>query len=64
MKLTRRALAAAVAGTAVLAAQTPPQPADPADELEAARESLKRNSETLSRFDVPMATEPACVFKP
>ena len=64
MKLTRRALGAAVAGTALAAAQTAPPRGEPGEELQAARESLKRNAEALSRLDLPMATEPACVFKP
>jgi hypothetical protein len=61
MKLTRRQLAAVVAAPAV-AAQAPPS--DAAKELEAARETLRRNAEALARFKLPPETEPAFQFKP
>ena len=47
------------------AAQTadtpPPQPA--ADELPAAQKQVARNSETLLKYEVSMAVEPAFQFK-
>jgi len=62
MKLTRRQLAAAmVSATAI--AQTPQTPARPADELQAARDRIKANGETLAQQQIPMATEPAFQFK-
>ena len=63
MKLTRRQLAAMVSATAMAQAQTEPRAAAPADELQAARERLKTNSDLLDRQQVPMATEPAFQFK-
>jgi hypothetical protein len=62
MKLTRRQLAAAVVSATAMA-QTPQTPARPADELQAARERIKANGETLARQEIPMATEPAFQFK-
>jgi hypothetical protein len=44
-------------------AQTRQTPARPADELQAARERIKANGETLAQHQVPMATEPAFQFK-
>lgn len=64
MNLTRRQLAALLAGAAPLAAQTPaPKPETPAEELKAARERLRRNAQSISKVAVPMATEPAFSFK-
>jgi len=62
MKITRRKLAAVVAASAAapLLAQTP---APSADELQAARDRLKANSDTLAKQAVPMALEPAFVFR-
>jgi hypothetical protein len=62
MKLTRRELAAAVF-TATAMAQTEQRPANPVDELQAARDRIKANSETLAKMQVPMASEPAFQFK-
>ncbi len=69
-RLTRRKLAAAVLGSAAAAraAQTAAEaqaaPARTADEeLQAARERMRSNLETLARQTVPMATEPAFQFK-
>jgi hypothetical protein len=62
MRVTRRQMAAAlVAGTA--AAQTTPQPAAPADELQAARQRMKSSTESLAKVRVPIETEPAFQFK-
>ena len=63
MQVTRREMGAALVASAALA-QTPPPPASPENELQAARQQLQRNSEALARFDFPAATEPACTFKP
>ena len=37
--------------------------ASPDEELAAARKQLQSNGETLAKFEIPMATEPAFVFK-
>jgi hypothetical protein len=69
MKLTRRQLAAMVSATATALhhaqaqAQTEPRAAAPADELQAARERLKANSDLMAQQQVPMAMEPAFQFK-
>jgi len=62
MKLTRRQLAAVVVSATAMA-QTPQTPARPADELQAARDRIKANAETLAQQQIPMATEPAFQFK-
>ena len=64
MKLTRRNLAAAVLGSAVVAIAEPQQPAaTPADELQAARDRLRANLDIVRDQPVPMAVEPAFQFK-
>jgi hypothetical protein len=62
LKITRRKLAAAALGSAAgfgaLAAQTQPE-----DLNAAAKEQVRKNSETLAKVDLPMSTEPAFQFK-
>lgn len=63
--MTRRELAAvlgSVTSIATVRAQeaSASQPEDP---NVAAKEQLRKNSETLSKFDLPMSTEPAFLFK-
>ena len=62
MKLTRRELAAAIVSVPALA-QTQPQAAQPADDLQTARDRIKANGDLLAQQEVPMATEPAFQFK-
>ena len=59
MKLTRRELPAALVAPAAALAQAPAN-----EDLKAAREQTRRTGETLAKFEVPMATEPAFQFKP
>jgi uncharacterized membrane protein len=62
MKITRRQLATALAPAMALAeAAAQPQAAD--DEMQAARNRVKTNGETLAGQAVPMAAEPAFQFK-
>jgi len=65
VKLTRRELV--VAGSVVAAralAQTPPsQPQGARDFAKEARDNVQHNGETLVKFGIPMATEPAFQFK-
>jgi len=62
--LTRRQLAVALSTSAVLLAQAPaPLPANPDEELKAAKDTIQKNSEQLAKFDLPMATEPAVHFR-
>ena len=64
MKITRRKLAAALAPAALLAqAPQPPIPSNPDEELAATRAQNQRTSQALDKFAVPMAVEPATVFK-
>lgn len=65
IKLTRREIATALSVSAVLRAQTapPPLPQNPEEELKAARDSIRQNSEQLAKFPLPMSTEPATRFK-
>ena len=59
--LTRRELAAGLVPAAMLAQA--PSPASPADELKAALDRQKANSDALSKLSVPMETEPAFQFR-
>jgi hypothetical protein len=67
-KFTRRELAAALSTSAVLLAQGPPPaqdlPANPDEDLQAVRAQLRGNADQLDKFPLPMATEPATMFKP
>jgi hypothetical protein len=67
IKLTRREIATALSASAALLAQAPappqPQNSSPDDELKAARDSIRQNSEQLAKFPLPMSTEPATRFK-
>jgi hypothetical protein len=66
MKLSRRELAG-LAATGLLkqaqAAQSP-EATPTIDFAKAARDTIQRNSEALGKFDVPIGTEPAFLFKP
>ena len=65
IKLTRREIAAALSAFPTLLAQAPapPIPQNADDELNAARDSIRQNSEQLAKFPLPMSTEPAAHFK-
>ena len=65
MKITRRRLAAATLAPAAAMAQAPPAaPSESPEELlKNAREQVRRNGESLAKFQVPMSTEPAFQFK-
>jgi hypothetical protein len=65
--ITRRAWGGAMLAAAAAAAQTPPgaapsTPANPNDELQAARDQNRRGSEALAKVPLPMDTEPAFHF--
>ncbi len=63
-KMTRRDLAAVVGSLSAIAAARAQEPAGKPEDLNAAaQEQLRKNSETLSKFDLPMSTEPAFLFK-
>lgn len=65
MKLTRRQMVVAAAGSAVAAsaalAQTPV--AGSRDFAKDARDSVQRNTDALTKFEIDMAVEPAFQFK-
>ena len=68
MKITRRKLAAAALGSAAFASgtaapQAPAASSRPEDLDAAAKEQVRKNSEALARFDLPMSAEPAFQFK-
>ena len=50
-----------MAQLALAGAASAQQPAP--DELDEARKQVQRNSETLLKYEIPMATEPAFLFK-
>jgi hypothetical protein len=59
MKLTRRQLViAAAVGSAALKASAQSAPAP-----QAATDTIRQNAETLAKFTIPIATEPAFQFK-
>lgn len=60
MKITRRGMVATALATKALAQNAP---AGPPEELKAARDSLRRNSEAMAKTKLPMETEPAFQFK-
>ncbi|HTY55243.1 MAG TPA: hypothetical protein VMB26_08585 [Candidatus Binataceae bacterium] len=69
-KVTRRELAAAlsvgalVAPAALLAQpQASPPQASADDELKISRDQFRGNADQLDKFPLPMATEPATIFK-
>ena len=68
MKLTRRQLVAATAGSITamrVLAQSPPVSTGAAahDFGKEAHEAVQRNADALTKFEIPMATEPAFQFK-
>ena len=66
MKLTRRTLFATVAAVPLVAAaqDAPPAAATSREEdLKSARDTLANNLAQLAKVEVPIATEPAFIFK-
>ncbi len=66
MRLSRRQLAGSVLSVAAanaLAQNQPPLPVNPDEDLKAARDRVRANSERLAKIAVPMETEPALQFK-
>ena len=67
MKISRRELtlgAAAAALAPQTGAQNAPDATSPTQHAQAAREAYQRNSDTLTKFEIPMDTEPAFQFRP
>jgi len=65
IKLTRREAALLLSASSAVLAQTPVPtlPQNPDEEMKAARDSIRQNSEQLARFPLPMSTEPAVHFR-
>jgi hypothetical protein len=64
MKLNRRQLMNAAAGSALAARAAAQQtPAPPSDLMKAARDANQRNADTLAKVEIPVSTEPAFQFK-
>jgi hypothetical protein len=62
MKLTRRELVIAAAGS-VVAVNASAQTAPAQDFAKQARDRVQANADTLAKFEIPMSTEPAFQFK-
>jgi len=62
-KITRRRLAAAALSSAAALHAVSEQAPAPDDLNATAREQVRKHSETLAKFDLPMSTEPAFQFK-
>jgi len=62
-KITRRRLAAAALSSAAALHAVSAQAPAPDDLNAAAREQVRKHSDTLAKFDLPMSTEPAFQFK-
>jgi len=63
-KITRRRLAAAALGSAAVVRVTGAQATVPPEDINgAAKQQVRKHSETLAKFDLPMSTEPAFQFK-
>ncbi len=62
MKLSRRSMLA-LTGSGVALAQTPAPPAASTDPVEKARDENRRSAENLTKFEIPMSTEPAFTFR-
>jgi hypothetical protein len=62
-KFSRRQLAVSLVAAAPALAQNP-APATLTDPLAKAREVLQKNGEILSKFEIPLSTQPSFIFKP
>lgn len=63
--ITRRGWAASLAASAIPAAARPSQQKAAAEKLlEQAKDGVRESAEKLQKFPLPMATEPAFLFKP
>jgi hypothetical protein len=62
MEMTRRELGMAAVGLAVGTDAEAQAPAAP-DPAQAVRDGNKRNSDALTKFEIPIATEPAFRFE-
>ncbi|MGD0199117.1 MAG: hypothetical protein ABSD27_00045 [Bryobacteraceae bacterium] len=64
MKLTRRELAAALAGGAAALAQAPGNAPETPDSLaQAAAEEVRKQAAAVAKVSIPIQTEPAFAFR-
>lgn len=63
MKITRRELVTATAGVAAVSAAAQTAPTPPRDFAKESRDGVQRMGDTLAKFEIPIATEPAFQFK-
>ena len=65
-KLTRRQMAAAIAGavSAAIPATAQTAPVEAGDPLAAARKKIRESVAKMEEVDLPMSAEPAFIFKP
>lgn len=59
--ISRRDLALAAAAAVPLLAQ---EAAKTEDDLAASRENMRRNSDAIRKFALPLTTEPSFIFRP
>jgi ribosome-binding protein aMBF1 (putative translation factor) len=62
--MTRRELAAALASSATLVRAQEERKLTPEELLAQEKVDVRSESEQLEKFNVPMATEPAFIFRP
>jgi len=63
MTLTRRELAAAAVAVVAAPSAEPQAPQSAADLAKVVHDANQRNSEALTKFEIPIATEPAFQFR-
>ena len=63
MKISRRELGAVAVAAVVAPSAEPQTPAPQPDLAQSVRDANRRNAETLAKFEIPIATEPAFEFK-
>ena len=63
-RFSRRKFGKLVAAAPLGASVASPQAAPPAEELRQANQRRAASAEALARFELPMAVEPAFVFRP
>lgn len=64
MRLSRRSFGRLLAAGPLAARPAAPQALSREEELRAANQRRISTAEALAKFVTPMATEPACIFRP
>jgi hypothetical protein len=63
-KLSRRTFGRMLAASAASAAAARPQRTSPTESRQTASQRLQRSSDSMAKFELPMAIEPSFVFRP